>query len=71
MYKLRKQNMKEKLDQILKKDMNRKEFLLTLGFGVASLVGLKSMLSSLDSFIDTSHSQKKQSQGYGSSNYGS
>ncbi len=62
--------MKEKLDLLLKKDMNRKEFLMTLGFGLASIIGLKSMLSNLDSFVDSNHSHKKQSNGYGSSNYG-
>lgn len=63
--------MKEKLDFILKKDMNRKEFLMTLGFGLASIVGLKSMLSNLDSFVESNKSQRKQANGYGSSNYGS
>lgn len=33
------------IKQLLHKDMSRKEFLATLGFGVATVVGLSSLLN--------------------------
>lgn len=35
------------IKQLLQKDMGRKEFLATLGFGVATVIGLSSLLNLL------------------------
>lgn len=42
---------------------------MVMGFGVASLIGLKSLISSLDDFIGSSSEAKKPG-AYGNSNYG-
>lgn len=56
--------MQKQVHQILQTEMSRKDFLATLGFGVASVFGLGTILRLLG------HSQQSQSSGYGSSSYG-
>ncbi len=48
----------------MRKEMSRKEFLITVGFGLATLVGLSSLLQLLGK------RNPWQSSGYGSMSYG-
>lgn len=50
----------------MQKEMTRKEFLATMGFGVASIFGLSTVIKMLSS----KSSGHNSSMGYGSSNYG-
>jgi len=58
----------ETLDEVLHKDMSRKEFLATLGFGVASLFGFATILRFL--FARQHSNIASVGVGYGSSVYG-
>jgi len=58
--------MKQQVNELLQKEMTRQEFLTTLGFGLASLLGLSSVLKLLNGGL----AHNKSSHGYGSSNYG-
>ena len=59
--------MNKNIDQIMQKEMSRKEFLATFGFGVASLFGLGTLLR----LMGHHPNQQTSSQiGYGSSVYG-
>lgn len=66
--------MSKPLDHLLQKEMSRKEFLATMGFGVASVMGLSTLLqavtgkSIMPSVLGST--QKSQGYGYGSSPYG-
>jgi hypothetical protein len=69
--------MAKPLDHLLQKDMDRKEFLLTMGFGFASILGFSTIIHLLSGKSSvTSHSQLGfkgrpiRSSGFGSSNYG-
>ena len=59
--------MNKQVTEIMQKEMSRKEFLATFGFGVASLFGLGTLLR-----LTGQHpsQQKLSSMGYGSSAYG-
>lgn len=60
--------MKEQIGELVQKEMTRKEFLTTVGFGVVSIMGFSSLLKLL---TGKSHSLKRNlSDGYGSSAYG-
>lgn len=54
------------LDEVMNKEMTRKEFLATLGFGVASIMGFSTVLK----FLFGRGSQQQVSAGYGASAYG-
>ena len=58
----------KQLENILQKDMSRKEFLATLGFGVASILGFSSIIKMLTGKSASHH--MKMGMGYGSSAYG-
>lgn len=58
--------MQTHLQDLLNKEMSRKEFLATLGFGVASVFGLGAILK----MSGVTSSQQHASKGYGSSLYG-
>ncbi len=61
--------MQKQISGLLDKEMTRKEFMATLGFGVASIMGFSSILKLLTaSHANSSYS--KVSKGYGSSPYG-
>jgi hypothetical protein len=65
--------MTKPLNTLLQKEMSRKEFLATMGFGLASLMGLSSVIQmltgkSLASQLGGHH--QSHSGGYGSSAYG-
>jgi hypothetical protein len=55
--------MQKQIDQLLQKEMSRKEFLGTVGFGVASVFGLGTVLKLLGH-------KNNSPLGYGSSSYG-
>lgn len=58
--------MSKPLDTLMQKEMTRKEFLATLGLGIASILGFSSVIRLLSS----KGKQQNQSSGYGSSSYG-
>jgi len=55
-----------KITDVLHKEMTRKEFLATLGFGVATIVGLSGLLKMLGKDNPWNH----QATGYGGGAYG-
>lgn len=57
--------MARPLDNLLQKEMSRKEFLATVGFGLASILGFSSLIKLLSS---SQHNSSSLS--YGSSPYG-
>jgi hypothetical protein len=64
--------MAKPIDTLLQKEMSRKEFLATLGFGLASIMGFSTLIhlftgKSFNSHLDQ---QNQVSHGYGSSVYG-
>jgi len=56
-----------KISDLLQKDMTRKEFLATLGFGVATIFGFSAILKMLGK---ESPWEKHQTVGYGGGAYG-
>lgn len=57
----------EAIDEVLHKNMTRQEFLATLGFGVAAIFGLGTILRFL---FGKQHTTSNISMGYGASAYG-
>ncbi|HSW99336.1 MAG TPA: hypothetical protein VLF71_05900 [Candidatus Saccharimonadales bacterium] len=57
--------MDKPLQSLLQKEMTRKEFLATIGLGVASILGFSSLLKLLGL-----RGSASQSHGYGSHGYG-
>lgn len=64
--------MTKHLDTLLQKEMSRKEFLATLGFGLASVMGLSTVLHLLTGKSLNTHLGHATvgASGYGSSAYG-
>ena len=66
--------MTKPIDLLLQKEMSRKEFLATLGFGLASIMGFSTVVHLLTGKSFSSHldqnTQNHVSSGYGSSVYG-
>ena len=60
----------QQLEDIMHKEMSRKEFLATLGFGIASLFGFSTVLRFLFGKGQQAHNGRIANQGYGSSTYG-
>jgi hypothetical protein len=58
----------EKINNLLQKDMTRKEFLATIGFGVASVFGLATLLRLLTG--KEAMTTSSNSYGYGGGTYG-
>jgi hypothetical protein len=56
--------MQKQVNELLQKEMSRKDFLATIGFGIASVFGLGTLLRLLG------HRDQLSSSGYGSSSYG-
>lgn len=54
------------LDEVMNKEMTRKEFLATLGFGIASIMGFSTVLR----FLFGRGSQQTANAGYGANAYG-
>ena len=60
--------MHTQVSTLLEKKMSRKEFMATLGIGVASVMGFGSVIKLLNGANVSS--QKSVSKGYGASSYG-
>lgn len=60
--------MSKPIDAIMQKDMSRKDFIVTLGFGVVSVMGLSTIVHMLTGKSFSSNASTKA--GYGSSRYG-
>ena len=58
--------MQKQLNNIMQREMTRKEFLATIGFGVASIFGFSTLIRLLTGKGGTQHA----SMGYGASAYG-
>jgi hypothetical protein len=56
------------LKGLMQKEMTRKEFLLAVGFGVASVLGISGLIRLLTG--KHQHPHKHVTDGYGSTNYG-
>jgi len=54
-----------KLEQLMSKEMTRRQFLVTLGFGLVSLFGLSAILGAL-----TESDKSRSMNGYGGGDYG-
>jgi hypothetical protein len=59
----------QKLNDLMQKEMTRKEFLATLGFGVATVFGLSTLLR-LITGKDNNPFHQQSSLGYGGGSYG-
>ena len=62
--------MSKPIDQLLKREMNRKEFLMTLGFGMASIMGFSTIIRLLTGKSVEHHLHRQVGSGYSSSSYG-
>lgn len=58
------------LNNLMEKEMSRKEFLATLGFGVASILGFSTVLKFLFNKGGNRQVASNSNAGYGSSVYG-
>lgn len=63
-------NMKNDLNSLLQKEMDRKEFLKLVGVGLVAMTGAASLLKTLSLIGSGSGGQAARSLGYGSSPYG-
>ncbi len=57
------------INDLLKQEVSRKEFLKYMGAGVLALIGITTLLNNL-SALNSSQSGKKANVGYGSNYYG-
>ena len=62
--------MAKPLDTLLQREMSRKEFLATLGFGLASVMGFSSLIHLLTGKSLNSRLHGSSTTGYGASPYG-
>lgn len=62
--------MTQPLNQLMQKEMDRKEFLLTLGLGVASIFGFSTIIHLLTGKSVSGHLNKGVTGGYGFTSYG-
>jgi len=64
--------MSRPIDDLMQREMTRREFLAALGFGVASIMGFSTIIRLLTGHSASSflHSNNHRSLGYGSSPYG-
>ncbi len=61
--------MNKLVDELLYKEMSRKEFLSTIGIGVVSILGFSGLVKMLSSQKQQKQ-HRTQSSGYGSTSYG-
>lgn len=61
--------MSKPIDTLLRKEMSRKEFLATLGFGLASVMGLSTIIKLLSGKSPGNHLGLTD-HGYGANTYG-
>jgi len=62
--------MNKPVTTLMQKEMSRKEFLATLGFGLASIMGFSTIIRFLTGKSIDHHLGQKASNGYGSTAYG-
>lgn len=62
--------MDKPIDVLMQKEMSRKEFLATLGLGMASVMGFSAIIRLLTGKSIDGHLKRHVSSGYGSSPYG-
>jgi len=63
--------MTKPITQLMQKDMSRKEFMATMGFGVASLFGFSTVVHLLTGkSFGSMHGLNQSNNGYGGSKYG-
>ncbi len=62
--------MNKPITALLQKEMSRKEFLATMGFGMASVLGFSTILRLFSGKSVTDHLNRHVGSGYGSSPYG-
>lgn len=62
--------MTKPLNSLLQKEMSRREFLATMGFGLASVMGLSTVISMLTGKPMGGTISQNQSFGYGGGAYG-
>lgn len=62
--------MNKHLDTLFQKEMSRKEFLATLGLGVASIMGFSAIIKLVTGKSVESRLGQRTGLGYGSSAYG-
>lgn len=62
--------MSKPVTTLMQKEMSRKEFLATLGFGMASVMGFSTLIRLFTGKSIDSHLGNHASLGYGSSPYG-
>lgn len=58
----------QKINDLMQKEMTRKEFLATMGFGVATIFGFSSLVTMLTG--KNNPFQQQNTMGYGSGAYG-
>lgn len=63
-------DVKEELDTLLQKEMDRKDFLKLVGIGFVSLTGVASVIKTLNTLSPGAPDRGKRIVGYGSSAYG-
>jgi len=56
--------------ELLQKEMNRKEFLQHVGIGVLGVVGVTALISNLEKFFNPKKENSESQSGYGYSPYG-
>lgn len=59
----------QKIQDLMQKDMTRKEFLATVGFGIATIFGFSTLLR-LITGKDNNPFQQQSTFGYGNGSYG-
>ena len=62
--------MNKPLDTLLQREMTRKEFITTLGFGMASVLGFSHIIQLLTGRSARRHLNRQVGFGYGSTPYG-
>jgi hypothetical protein len=62
--------MNNPLHQILEKEMDRKEFLIHLGAGIMSIIGLSTIFKALNGASSQKKGSSSSRSGYGSGPYG-
>lgn len=58
----------QKINELMQKEMTRKEFLATMGFGVATMLGLSTLMGLLTG--KSNPFQQQSPMGYGTGAYG-
>jgi hypothetical protein len=62
--------LQNNLQPLLQKEMSRKEFLITLGLGIASILGFSHIIHLFTGKSLENHLHKSSSDGYSSGGYG-